>query len=67
MRDLYKMTDISISTISADPLCGIVEIDTANSTIQFELTEEMAHRICTRLEHFLTQEQPPQKRRAQRG
>ena len=33
-----------------------IEIDTPDSTIKFELNEDIAHSICSRLEHFLTQE-----------
>ena len=61
MRDVHKIIDVSVSTISTSPLRGIVEIDTADSTIKFELTEDIAHSICTDLERFLTQEQLPGK------
>ena len=60
MPDLHKITDISVSTISTNSLRGVVEIETLHSTIQFELNEDVAHRICTHLERFLTQ-QPQQK------
>ena len=56
MRDAHKITAISISTRSMEPLRGVVAIDTADSTVKFELTEDIAHSICTHLEHFLTQE-----------
>jgi hypothetical protein len=58
MRSVHKMTRTSISIISTDPLCGVVEIDTADSTIKFELNADMAHSICTDLERFLTQHEP---------
>jgi hypothetical protein len=54
-NDVYKMTGVTISTNSADPLSGIVEIDTADSTIKLELNEDMAHHLCTHLDRFLTQ------------
>jgi hypothetical protein len=57
MDDAHKITDVSVSTISTTPLRGTIEIDTPDSTIKFELNEDIALSICTRLEHFLTQEQ----------
>jgi hypothetical protein len=61
MRSVHKISKVSISTISTDPLCGIVEIDTADSTMKFELNVDMAHSICTDLEHFLTQRESSSK------
>ena len=58
MRYVHRIADVSVSTTSTKPLCGRVEIDTADSSIQLELTEEMAHSLCTDLERFLTQGQP---------
>ena len=56
MRDIHKIIDVSVMTRSTRPLCAIVEIETADSTMKFELTEEIGLRICTDLERFLTQE-----------
>ena len=56
MRDTNKIIDVSVTTTTTRPLCGIVEIETTGSTMKFELTEEIALRICTDLERFLTQE-----------
>jgi hypothetical protein len=64
MRDVQKITEVSISTNSTEPLRGIVEIDTAVSTMKFELNEDMAHSICAELEHFLTQGQRRNPRNA---
>ena len=55
MRDIHKIIDVSVMTRSTRPLCAIVEIETADSTMKFELTEEIGLRICTDLERFLTQ------------
>ena len=55
MTDVHKIAKLSISTHSTDPPRGIVEIDTANSTIRLELNEDVAHGLCTGLERFLTQ------------
>ena len=55
MTDVHKIAKFSISAHSTNPLCGMVEIDTANSTIRFELNEDVAHSLCTDLERFLTQ------------
>lgn len=67
MRDLRKIVDFSISTVSTRPLRGIVEIDTFDSVVRFELSEDTALSICTDLEHFLTQEQLRQPRKARGG
>lgn len=55
MHDPRKITNFSISTVSTEPLRGIVEIDTFDSTVTFELSEDTALKLCTDLEHFLTQ------------
>ncbi len=68
MDDAHKITDVSVSTISTTPLRGTIAIDTPDSTIKFELNEDVAHSICTCLEHFLTpaqQRKPNQARRSQ--
>ena len=58
MRGLRKITNFSISTVSTEPLRGIVEIDTFDSAVKFELSEDTALIICADLEHFLTQGNP---------
>ena len=67
MDDAYKITDVSVSIISTTPLRGTIEIDTPDSTIKFELNEDIAHSICSRLEHFLTQEQQRKFNQARRS
>jgi hypothetical protein len=54
MRDLSRITEVTVSTKSTEPLTGIVELSTTDQQIKLEITEEMAHRICTDLERFLT-------------
>ena len=54
MSDPHKITEIFVLTKSTEPLSGIVQVNTAGEVIRFELTEDLAHRICTELEHFLT-------------
>lgn len=56
MRDVHKIIDVSVTTRSTRPLCAIVEVEAVGSTMKFELTEEIALRMCTDLERFLTQE-----------
>lgn len=63
MRDVHKIIDVSVTTTSTRPLCAIVEVEAVGSTMKFELTEEIALRICTDLERFLTQE-PHQRQSA---
>jgi len=52
-----NITDVSVSTSSTNPLRGLVAVGTPDSTITFEMNEEIAHRLCTVLERFLTQKQ----------
>jgi hypothetical protein len=54
MNDAHKITEISILTESTEPLVGIVQMNTADQEIRFEITEDLAHKICTDLERFLT-------------
>jgi hypothetical protein len=54
MSDAHKITEVSISTKSKEPLTGIIQMNTANAEIKFEITEDLAHQICTDLERFLT-------------
>lgn len=58
MPSLHRIARVSISTRSAAPLHGVFEIDTTDTTIRFELREDIAHMICEQLERFLTQKQP---------
>ena len=55
MSDPRRIVGLSISTVSTEPLRGIVEIDSFDSTVTFELSEDTALKICTDLERFLTQ------------
>lgn len=54
MSDTHKMTEVIILTNSTEPLAGIVQVNTADAEIKFEITEDLAHKICTDLERFLT-------------
>jgi len=67
MTDVHKIASFSISAYSADPPRGIVEIDTENATLSFELNEETAHSLCTDLERFLTQAPQRLRNRSRRG
>ncbi len=55
MRDVRKITEVTISTTSTEPLCGILEIDCTSSTMKLELNEDMAYHLGTQLDRFLTQ------------
>ena len=60
----HRIAKATISTVSTRPLSGVVQIDTAAATMQFELNEETAHDLCTQLDRFLTQgQQLPKLRR----
>jgi hypothetical protein len=54
MTELSQITGINVSTKSTEPLTGVVEVSTTEAEIKFEITAEMAHKICTDLERFLT-------------
>jgi len=54
MKDLHKIIEVSILTRSTEPLTGIVQVNTDDADMKFEITEDLAHRICTELERFLT-------------
>jgi hypothetical protein len=54
MSDVHKIADITITTKSTDPLTGILQVDAGNMVMKFEMTEELAHKICSDLERFLT-------------
>ena len=54
MSQAHKITEISILTKSTEPLVGIVHVNTSDTEVRFEITEDLAHRICTDLERFLT-------------
>ena len=54
MNDVHKITEVTVLTRSTEPLTAIVRVDTADAEIKFEITEDLAHKICTDLERFLT-------------
>jgi hypothetical protein len=54
MSDVHKIADITVTTKSTEPLIGILQLDAGNTVMKFEMTEELAHRICSDLERFLT-------------
>jgi len=54
MSDARRIIDITVSTISKEPLTGVVQVNTPEAEIKLEITEDLAHRICTDLERFLT-------------
>jgi hypothetical protein len=54
MGDAHKITEVSVLTKSTEPLTGVVLVRTVDKEIKFEITEDLALRICTELERFLT-------------
>lgn len=54
MSDKQKLAEVIILTKSTEPLIGIFQVNTADAEIKFQITEDLAHSICTDLEHFLT-------------
>ncbi|MGZ5873699.1 MAG: hypothetical protein ACXWKP_16470 [Bradyrhizobium sp.] len=54
MSDVQKINEVTILTKSTEPLTGIVQVNTAETEIKFEITEDQAHKMCSDLERFLT-------------
>ena len=54
MSDVRRITEVSILTKSTEPLIGIVRVNTADAEMKFEITEDLAHKICSHIERFLT-------------
>jgi hypothetical protein len=54
MSDTQKITGVSIEAKSAEPLVAIVRVNTHAAEMKFEITQDLAHKICTDLERFLT-------------
>ena len=54
MSDTRRIIEIKVSTISTEPLTGVFQVNTPEAEIKFEITEDLAHQICTDLERFLT-------------
>jgi hypothetical protein len=54
MSDVHKIAEVTITTKSTEPLIGIVQVNTGDTVVKFEITEDLAHMICTNLERFLT-------------
>ena len=54
MSDVRRITEVSILTKSTEPLTGIVQLNTADAEMKFEITEDLAHKVCSDIERFLT-------------
>ncbi|MHC2462898.1 hypothetical protein ACVIHD_001910 [Bradyrhizobium embrapense] len=52
---MHRATNIAVSAVSAAPLRGTIAIDCSGTVATFEIDEELAHRLCSDLERFLTQ------------
>jgi hypothetical protein len=50
-----RATNIAVSEASSAPLRGTIEIDCTGDTARFEINEDLALRLCSDLERFLTQ------------
>lgn len=55
MSIVQKITEVSVFTESTDPLTGILQVTTTDTEMEFEITEDLAHKICADLDRFLTQ------------
>ncbi len=57
MIEAGRITEVAIATKATkprEPLTATMKVYTVNAVTKFELTEDLAHRICTELERFLT-------------
>jgi hypothetical protein len=54
MGEAHKIAEITVLTKSTEPLIGVMRVNTADAEMKFEITEDLAHKICTDLERFLT-------------
>jgi hypothetical protein len=54
MSDAQKITELCIQAKTTEPSIAIVRVVTHEAEMKFEITQEMAHKICTDLERFLT-------------
>jgi len=54
MSDPHKISGITVTAKSTEPSTGIVQFETGDAVIKFEITEDLAHLICAALERFLT-------------
>ncbi|WP_426434132.1 hypothetical protein [Bradyrhizobium genosp. P] len=52
---MQKVTNVTVSTETIEPLRGVVEIDCAGAVAKFEINEDLAHQLCSGLDRFLTQ------------
>ena len=55
MSDKHRLTEVVVSTNSTKPLTGTVQLGAAKAEMEFEITENLAHRICIELERFLNE------------
>jgi hypothetical protein len=58
MSDLHKINAMMITAKSTEASIGIIQLDTSDAVMKFEITEDLAHLICTKLERFLTRRRP---------
>jgi hypothetical protein len=56
---MTEVTAVSVLAQSTEPLTGILLFETAAGGARFELTEHLAHKLCTELERFLTGDGSP--------
>jgi hypothetical protein len=54
MSEARKIIEVKVSTVSSEPRTGLVQVNTSEAEIKFEITEDLAHKFCADLEHFLT-------------
>jgi hypothetical protein len=59
MSGTHKVIEISILAKSAEPSTAIVQVNTTDTQMKFEITEDLAHKICADLERFLTGSEIP--------
>jgi hypothetical protein len=54
MSEACRIIEVKVSAVSSEPLTGLVQVNTPEAEIEFEITEDLAHKFCADLERFLT-------------
>jgi hypothetical protein len=54
MSDVKRITEVTVLAKPTEPLTAIIQLRTSDADVKFEIAEEIAHKICTDLERFLT-------------
>jgi hypothetical protein len=54
MGDVKRITEVQIAAKPTEPLTAIMHLRTSDGDVKLEIAEDVAHKICSDLERFLT-------------